>query len=205
MIAAYLKSNIPVKDKEFDLIYPIHLRKLSKRHFTGIDIAITAARFLASKPGQKILDIGSGLGKFCFVAGSCTDAIYTGVEYRENFVELSNQLATKHHFKNVSFIHENITDVDFSKYTGFYFFNSFLEQIDNTCVLDEIKEVNEENYFVFSDYMKNEWAKMPIGTRLVCYHTYTSQIPESYTLMETHFDDILKCWEKTTNSISKLT
>lgn len=204
MIAEYLRLNIPIKDNEFDMIYPAHLRKLSKRHFTKIDIAIKAARFLAAGPKQRILDIGSGVGKFCFVASSYSETLYTGVDYRKHFIELSNKLAQKHRFKNVRFIHDNITNIDFKQYNGFYFFNSFQEQIDNTCRIDESVEVNEENYTKFAAHLKKEWSKMPVGTRIASYHTYPDQIPDSYELMEMHFDGLLKCWEKTANPISKL-
>ncbi len=204
MIAEYLSLNIPIKDKDFDMIYPAHLRKLSKRHFTRVEIAIKAARFLGTDSKQKVLDIGSGAGKFCFVAGSYSNTQYTGVDYRKHFIELSSKLAEKHRFKNVRFIHRNITEVDFSQYNGFYFYNSFQEQIDNTCIIDESVEVNEENYSKFSAYLKKEWTKMPVGTRIVTYHTYLDQIPDCYTLVEMHFEGLLKCWEKTNNPIGKL-
>jgi cyclopropane fatty-acyl-phospholipid synthase-like methyltransferase len=108
MIANYLRLNIPISDKDFDRIYPETLQGLSNRHFTEVEVAIKAAQFLVTKPKQKILDIGSGVGKFCFVAGSYTDAQYTGVDYRKNFVQLCDHLTMKHGFKNVNFIYWNI-------------------------------------------------------------------------------------------------
>lgn len=204
MIAEYLKLNMPIKDKEFDMIYPVQLRKMSSKHFTPVDVAIKAAQLLVTRPKQKILDIGSGVGKFCFVASSYTDALYTGVDFRKHFVELSNKLVQKHRFKNVHFTYENILKVDFSKYSGFYFFNSFQEQIDPNCKLDDSIERSPANFTIFSTHLKKELAKMPVGTRIVTYHAYLDQIPNNYELMSMHFDGLLKCWEKTENPIGKL-
>lgn len=204
MIADYLRLDIPIKDKEFDMIYPSQLRKLSKRHFTSLEIAKKASELLVTKPKQKILDIGSGVGKFCFIASSYTDAIYTGVDYRKHFIELSNKLVQKHRFKNVHFVHSNILTVDFSKFDGFYFFNSFQEQIDPSCKIDETVELSPNNFKVFSDHIKKEWSKMPIGTRVVTYHAYLDQIPNNYQLISMHFDGLLKCWEKTNNPVGRL-
>lgn len=203
MIAEYLKLNIPIKDSEFDMIYPASFRKMSKRHFTPIDVAIKASQLLTTKPKQKILDIGSGAGKFCFVAGASTEAQYTGVDYRKNLVELCKTITVKHQFKNVHFIHKNILKVDFSKYDAFYFFNSFQEQIDKTAKMDDEIETSLENFKIFSEYLKTQFENMPHGTRIVTYHVNSSQIPDSYRLVSMHFNGLLMCWEKSTNPNSK--
>lgn len=197
MIADYLRLNMPVKDKEFDMIYPASLRKMSKRHFTEIEVAIKAAQLLVTKPKQKVLDIGSGVGKFCFVAASCSDAMYTGVDYRKQFIELCKGLTVKHGFRNVNFIHSDIMNIDFAKYDSFYFFNSFQEHIDKTAKLDSTVEVNLEKYNKYSEYLKQQFEKLSDGTRIVTYHVNANQIPSSYRLVSMHFDGLLACWEKT--------
>lgn len=204
MIAEYLKLNIPIKDKEFDMIYPADIRKLSKRHFTPVDVAIKACQLLITKPKQKILDIGSGVGKFCFVAGAFTEAQYTGVDYRKSLIGLCKKVTEKHGFKNVNFIHKNILKVDFAKYDAFYFFNSFQEQIDKTAKIDDDVETSLENFKLFSEYLKTQFEKMPDGTRIVTYHVNSTQIPGSYRLVSMHFDGLLMCWEKAANPNSKI-
>ncbi|WP_317897739.1 class I SAM-dependent methyltransferase [Aurantibacillus circumpalustris] len=199
MIADYLRLNIPLKDAEFDTIYPTEMRKMSKRHFTEIDVAIIAAQFLVTKPKQKILDIGSGLGKFCFVAGSYTDASYTGVDYRKHFVELCDELTTKHKFKNVRFIHNDVVNVDFTEFDSFYFFNSFLEHWDHGAGLDDTVILNYHNYKRYSEFLKNQFEKLPDGTRIVTYHAERDQIPDSYKLLNTYYNGLLNCWEKISN------
>jgi SAM-dependent methyltransferase len=196
MIAEYMRLNIPIKDEEFDMIYPEWIRKMSKRHFTEVDVAIMAAQLLVTKPKQNVLDIGSGLGKFCFVAGSYTEANYVGVDYRKHFVELCNQLTMKHRFRNVSFVHNDIINVDFIQYDAFYFFNSFLEHWDRTAGLDDTIDLNYDNYIRYSCFLKNQFEKLPEGTRIVTYHAEVGQIPGCYCLVSKHFGGLLKCWEK---------
>ena len=197
MIAEHRKLNIPIKDEEFDMMYPQHVRKMSKRHFTEVEVAIQAARFLVTKPEQRILDIGSGVGKFCFVAGSYTEAHYTGVDYRKHFIDLCEKLTSKHHFRNVNFIHEDIINIDFKKFDGFYFYNSFEEHADRSARLDHTIKVTLENFLMYSSYLRREFEKLTKGTRVVTYHANATQIPNSYDLISVHFDGLLKCWEKT--------
>ncbi len=203
MVADFLRLGMPVKDTEFDSIYPASLRKMSKRHFTEVDVAIKASQLLVTKPKQRVLDIGSGVGKFCFVASSSSEALYTGVDYRKHFVELCKDITVKYGFRNVNFIHADIMHIDFSKYDSFYFFNSFQEHTDRTAKLDDTIEVNLEKFHTYTEYLKNEFDKLPDGTRIVTYHVYPNQIPSSYRLVSMHFDGLLTCWEKSIESTNK--
>jgi cyclopropane fatty-acyl-phospholipid synthase-like methyltransferase len=193
-----------MQDDEFDMIYPTEMRKMSNRHFTEIEVAIKASQFLVTKPKQNILDIGSGLGKFCFVAGSYTDANYIGVDYRKHFVEFCEKLTIKHRFRNVNFIHSDIVNVDFTKYNAFYFFNSFLEHWDKSAKLDDTIDLNYDNYKVYSEFLRTQFEKLPEGTRIVTYHAEIGQIPKSYNLISEHFRGLLKCWEKASDPTNKL-
>lgn len=204
MIANYLRLNLPVKDKDFDKIYPEAIQRLSNRHFTEIEVAIRASQFLVTKPKQKVLDIGSGVGKFCFVAGAYTDAQYTGVDYRENFIQLCDQLTAKHGFKNSNFIFSDIKHINFREYDSFYFFNSFLEHIDITAKIDETVSVDIETFNHYFKFLFKQFARLPEGTRIATYHVNNIQIPGSYKLVGSDFDGLLKFWEKTSDPISKL-
>lgn len=196
MITDHLRLIRILKDEEFDRIYPDHLRELSARHFTEIEVAIKAAEFLVTKPGLNILDIGCGLGKFCFVASSVTDANYYGVDYREHFIELCKKISCLHHFKRVNFIHADIINIDFSQYNAFYFYNSFLEHTDATAVLDSTIDVSPEKYSIYSNYLRKQFDKLNASTRVVTYHASPDQIPDSFRLVSANFKGLLQCWEK---------
>ena len=73
-------------DTRFDKLYPLHIRQLGTRHWTNLMVAEMAASYLAAEKGAKILDIGSGVGKFCLAAAHYQpNAIYFGVEQGKVF------------------------------------------------------------------------------------------------------------------------
>ena len=126
MIFKYIEKGISMKDDDFDGIYPEEVRPMAFTHFTPIEIAIRAAKFLVQKSGTKVLDIGSGAGKFCMIGSVCTNGHFTGVEQRDNLHLLAEQIFKKYQLKNINFINSNINQIEFNNYEAFYFFNPFL-------------------------------------------------------------------------------
>ena len=55
-------------DNRFNTLYPEPIRLLAARHWTPLNVARRASLFLAAEHGARILDIGSGVGKFCLSA-----------------------------------------------------------------------------------------------------------------------------------------
>src|SRR5688572_11476905 len=115
-------------DLRFHTLYPAFLSQLSKNHWTPLSVARKAAAFLAAENGSRILDIGSGMGKFCLAAAYyCPAASYFGIEQRDDLTEYAEAARQTIGLNNVSFIHGNITNLDFSQFDHFYFYNSFYE------------------------------------------------------------------------------
>ena len=71
---------------------------LAQGHATATDLA----DYLVKKSGTKILDIGSGAGKFCLIGAIHTKGNFTGVEQRENLVAHSNKIASRYEIDNVT-------------------------------------------------------------------------------------------------------
>lgn len=190
--------DITLSDAEFNTIYPRRIRNLSEKHWTPVAIAKAAAEYLVSFPGEKILDIGSGVGKFCLVGAANTAGHFTGVEQRKHLVELSTKLSWTHGFQNVKFIHGNITTVDFSDYDAFYFFNSFHENLDVDQKIDDTIGLNAKFYDHYSRYLVQQLSTLRTGTRLATYCTLSEVVPQSFRLVDSHFNDLLNFWEKET-------
>jgi Methyltransferase domain len=197
MIFENLKLGLEVTDAEFDEIYPQQIRPLSKRHFTPVAVAKMAAAYLADTPNAKILDIGSGVGKFCMIGAACTEGAFTGVEQRENLHLLSNSLAKQYELSNIDFIHGNILDVNFKEFDAFYFFNAFFENILVDDSIDDKVELDKGLFFMYSLYVRRELSKMPIGTKLATYYAYSEEIPLNYSVVSTELEGRFKLWEKT--------
>lgn len=196
-VFTYLKANIELDDDRFNQIYPPAIQQLARRHWTPVAIAKKAAEFLVPFAGAKVLDIGSGAGKFCLVGASSTQGHFTGVEQRENLIRLSKRLARENEIHNAHFLHANVAEVDFSAYDSFYFYNSFQEHLDETARIDDQVELGEQYYRYYTDYIHIELCKKNIGTRLVTYWTYPSAIPKTYKLQYTSNEGLLMFWMKT--------
>ena len=196
MLAERLKQNLLLTDEEFNSIYPERIRELDNKHWTPLAVAKEAAQFLVNRPGVKVLDIGSGVGKFCIVGSSVTDGYFTGVEYRKDLFELSNELKQQHDLKNVDFVHANITTINFKDYNAFYFFNSFIENMSETEVMDDAVPVGAHLYARYNQYLREQFATMPIGTRLATYWGNSEEVPRGYMNVGSAFEGELKMWEK---------
>lgn len=196
MIFEYLKLNLNIKDEEFDVIYPHHIRKLTSTHWTPLLVAKIAAEYLAFKPGIKVLDIGSGVGKFCMAGSAHTGGYFVGVEQRESLYKLSASLSKSYKLNNVEFIHSNIIDIKFDEYQSFYFFNPFYEYLDPSSDTDYSVQSDQNLYLAYSEYVRAQLALMPKGTRIATYWESTSIIPEHYDLQFSRIGGLLNMWEK---------
>ena len=93
-------------DAQFHHLYSRSVQKLASRHWTPLCVARKAAAFLAAEHGVRVLDIGSGSGKFC-LAGAYyrPNAFYFGVEQRKQLVADAETARKIIGFENVSFTH----------------------------------------------------------------------------------------------------
>ena len=104
-------------DEEFNRLYPVVMQLLAHKHWTPLNIAKKAANFLAAEPHKKILDIGSGVGKFCLSAAYYKpNSFYYGVEQRENLIAFSEAAKNSLEIVNVSFIYGNFTQLNVGGY-----------------------------------------------------------------------------------------
>lgn len=182
-------------DAAFDWMYPEYFQLLS-RHWTPLAIARKAAEFLA-EPGAKVLDIGSGIGKFCLTAGHYfPETFFYGVEQRNELIYLAEEAKGYLKIPNVNFIYSNITQVNFGKFDHFYFYNSFYENIDPEDPIDDTIELSESLYAYYTQYLFNVLNDRPAGTRLVTFHSIGDEVPSSYKLAYVSYDTLLKMWVK---------
>jgi len=192
-----LRLNISIKDDEFDSIYNPELRKLSKRHFTPYRVAKKVADWLSIYPEQlNVIDLGCGVGKFCFIIKQLTKHKVTGVDFRRNYIELCKRIRDKHKISDLKFIHKNIMETDLREYNVLYFFNSFLEQIDVTARLDNNIETSPLLHLEYEKGLKRKLEEMPLNTIVITYHVFSDQIPTGYRIVRTEFDGTLKMWIK---------
>lgn len=109
-------------DEKFNKLYPTHIQKLADKHFTPLLVAKYAGEFLVPENGAKVLDIGSGAGKFCLAASHYQpEGLFYGIEQRRDLLDYAVEAKYKIDLNNLSFIHGNFTQLDFTKFDNFYF------------------------------------------------------------------------------------
>lgn len=186
-----------ILDQDFDDIYAPHIKELSNRHWTPIHVVKRATDFLCYKENQTILDVGSGVGKFCTVGALLKkDSFFYGVEYRKKFIEVSDQIKTDYRIKNASFINKDFTELDFDHFDGVYFFNSFHERIDSECIIDNYSGFSYDLYKKYTQELFFKLNSMAEGSRLVTYHTEDIYIPYDYRIVDHQLEGKLKFYIK---------
>jgi hypothetical protein len=184
-------------DIKFDQLYPLEVQVLARRHWTPIAVAGKAADFLNTGNNARILDIGSGVGKFCLTAGFYhPQAIYHGVEQRLSLIHKAETARQILGLENVQFIHGNFTTIDFRNYDHFYFYNAFYENLVGTDKIDNSIVYSGQLYNYYNRYLYNVLDQKPAGTRLATYHSMEDEIPKSYHEVGSEFDNLLKFWIK---------
>lgn len=191
-------------DEQFNQLYPLHIQAHAQRHWTPLYVARKAASFLSIEKNVRILDIGSGAGKFCLAAAYYTpDTLFYGVEQRKNLISHSESTNDILHLENVSFIHGNFTQLDFRNYDHFYFYNSFYENLAGTDKIDDSIDYSGELYNYYNRYLYKQLEQKPAGTRLVTFHSLEDEIPPGYYVVGTEMNKLLKFWIKMDMKIVK--
>jgi hypothetical protein len=185
------------EESHFCQLYALPVQQLDKKHWSSLRVVNQAVKFLVNKPEAKILDIGSGSGKFC-LAGAYykPSAFFYGVEQRQHLVDAAESVRVVLGLPNVHFMHCNFTQLNLKQYDHFYFYNAFFENLDGTDKIDEKIAYSNELYNYYSHYLYKQLENMPAGTRVVTYCSWDDEIPPDYKLVEIHLDNLLKFWEK---------
>jgi len=184
-------------DAQFHKLYPDPIQLLSRNHWTALSVARKAANFLAVEPGARILDIGSGIGKFCLAAAYYRPgALYFGVEQRKDLIEYAENARTSLGLNNVTFMHGNFTEIDFGNYDHFYFYNAFYENVASEEKIDNKIPYSAELYNYYNYYLYKQLEKMPSGTRVATFYGTEDIMPPGYHIGGSEMDDLLKYWVK---------
>lgn len=182
-------------DFQFNQLYPGDIQQLAARHWTPLNIARKAIQFLATKDGSRVLDIGSGVGKFCLSAAYFKPGAFIyGIEQRANLVEYAEEARLTLGLFNVSFIHRNFTQLDLRQYDHFYFYNPFFENLNGSDKIDSTILYSESLFEYYNQYLHMQLQELPVGTRVVTCCSWDEEIPRNYHLVEQDFENYLKFW-----------
>ncbi len=197
-VARALRSGQRVVDRELDEVFPLEARRASRVHWTPVAVAAHAARLLADRPGATILDVGSGVGKFCLVAAATVRARIRGIEQRAHLVDIARTAAAKLQVE-VEFVHGTLDTQDPTAVDGIYLFNPFAENLSPMRDrIDDSVELSPERFRRDVAATERFLRGARVGTRVVTYCGFGGAMPEEYVLnhREWHGSN-LELWVKT--------
>lgn len=187
-----------VSDRQFDLLFPRPVRVLSRRHWTPIPVAIRALELLETDSSTRVLDVGSGVGKFCLVASLTGEGKFTGIEQRKSLFDVAVNCANLLGASRASFIHGNLDTLDWSQFDAFYLYNPFYEHVEPTALIDKNITIGEEHFTYYVKVVENKLRGLPVGTRVAIFHGFGGTLPSNYqrTAKEPFHGDYLELWVK---------
>jgi len=192
-------STILSSDREFDAAYDDKIRELSDQHWTPVRVAARAAHLLTHAGATRILDVGSGVGKFCIVGALSTEADFVGVEWRGNLVEIARRTALRFGAARATFVHASVDTFAFDGFDGVYLYNPFYEQISSFLV--QIDNKIDRSPPAYRRFVRGTLTKLATAARpmaVVTFHGFGAPLPPEYTLMgdEPAGNDQLELWVK---------
>lgn len=183
-------------DEEFDRAFPAHIRKVSANHWSTVAACHQAAIWLVTSPGTRVLDIGCGPGKFCAIGAMSTAGHFTGVEQRKHLCRVATELLSHYGILGVQILHANVMQMEFRDFDAFYLFNPFEENLLPMLKINDEVPVYLELYARYIEFVRREFSRVRIGTRIVTYWGACDEIPSCYDCVETAIDGQLRLWVK---------
>jgi predicted RNA methylase len=194
-----------IAEDSFDRVFPEPIRERSIQFWTPVEAARQAAQFLAPAPSARVLDVGSGVGKFCIVGAATTGAIFSGIEQRPHLVEVAERAARQFRISRVAFTVGTVDDVDWSHFDAFYFFNPFEENVfAEHSALDRSVVLSEARFWSDVAFVERKLARLPVGVRVATFHGFGGRIPPSYELVAQRLvrGGVLRFWTKVSPDVT---
>jgi SAM-dependent methyltransferase len=193
-----LKAGKSVSDSRVDALFPPELRVHSKVHFTPVKVALRVRDWLGNEPSLRVLDVGSGCGKFCLVFAATGAGKVTGIEQRPNLHTAAEEAAGALGLRNASFVCGRMEDLDWRAFNVFYFFNPFYERIAHRKGIDDRTPPHAALYFDHIRTVRDKLDGVKSGSRVVTYHGMGGRLPPDWLQVRTesiHTDE-LQLWVK---------
>jgi len=194
------KEEKSISDAYFDKIYPPLPNRASYTHWTPIEVIKKIVSLISPNSKARILDIGSGSGKFCLVGALLRpDLHFTGVELRTELTDISEDLADQFELTNTRFINSNAMEINWKGYDILYFFNPFWEDhLPNELKIDSKVPIRKEEFDSFVKEVSQRLEKLRKGTQVITYHGFGGKFPPSYDCLkfESCGTDQVELWQK---------
>jgi SAM-dependent methyltransferase len=187
-------------DAQFDTLYSEAVQAVSGRFWTPLAVATRAADLFEAHTTRRVLDVGSGPGKFCLAAAAAAPSIaFTGIEQRPQLVEAARRAAGQLGLPNAHFEQGDVTTSKWGDFDGFYFYNPFGENINGEVYhFDESVELSQRRFIAEILAVERLLLTARVGTTVITYYGFGGRIPLCYELSmeEECGGNVLRGWQK---------
>lgn len=173
-----------VSDGEFDRWLPEQARSQSAMFWTPVGVAMRIARWLEHRGVSRVLDVGSGTGKFCVVGGLASEMTFVGIEQRLSLVEVARGMAKRFDVESrVHFAHGDLSSLQALPFDAVYFYNPFEENLLHAGLwIDRSMELGRAAFTRSVQRAEALLDRMPVHSYLVTYQGLGGRIPGGYVL-----------------------
>jgi SAM-dependent methyltransferase len=198
-IAESLRGGACPPDAAFDLFLPEDLASLSADQWTPLEVALVAARWLNDAGVRRVVDIGSGPGKFCIAAALACRCEFVGLEQNPRFVAVARALARLFDVQGTaSFVHGTLADAVLPEADGYYVYNPFAQHLfapgDGSGGTTPDYARYRHDVMVVQDIFRCA----PAGTVVITYNGFGGLMPASYEAcrVDRELPCVLRMWRK---------
>lgn len=196
-----LQAGHGVDDDAFDQFIPHEDRRVSSEYWTPVVVATRAAQWLDYFGARSVVDIGSGVGKFCVAAALGSDCRFTGIEHRMRLVAAARALARTFEVDDrVAFLESTMINAGWPKADAYYLYNPFGENLcRHEYQLDRDVELGIDRYKREISAAERFIEHAPRGTFLVTYNGFGGRVADSYeeVAVDRDLPYELRMWRKT--------
>ena len=199
-VARALRVGRCPSDRAFDRFLPYHLRLASSQHWTPLVVALRVAGWLDDLAVNTVVDIGSGVGKFCVAAALACHCDFTGLEQRPGLVAAARHLARRFGVdERVRFVHGALGQCPLPEADAYYLYNPFGENLFGSDEhLGEDVELSDERYERDVAFMEAFLERAMVGTYIIKYNGFGGHMPPTYEpiRLDREMPSVLRVWRK---------
>ena len=190
-------------DRAFDRFLPESLRQLSSQYWSPLVVARRAAEWFDDAGVQRVVDIGSGAGKFCVAGALFGRCSFTGLEERPFLVKSARRLARLFDVNDrVRFVLGSLGDVPAPSGDAYYFYNPFGDYSFETDAIPRNRTAQEERYQRDVAEAEDLLRGAPSGTWVLTFNGFGGRMPEGYELIrvDSELPSALRLWRRRSHS-----
>jgi len=184
----------------FDNFLPYADRQVSAEYWTPLQVAVRAAQWLDYFGARTVVDVGSGVGKFCVAAAIASNCRFIGIEHRARLIHAAHALARTFEVDDrVEFVQSSPNARSWPSADAYYLYNPFGE---NLCrrenQLDSDVELSLERYKREVAAAEQFLESVPLGTFLITYNGFGGRVADCYeeVALDRSLPYELRMWRK---------